>query len=124
VVFEGWGGGRRGAGEVEFDCGFADEGTLDDAEQRRFVRVQQEGRRWRMGGNSQVLYTISGHKAAVAAVPRAVSLDFQDKPRNFCDPQGQNVEKKKKLCSRAMLLLPLRQLMLLGYEDGHIKECV
>jgi hypothetical protein len=75
------------------------------------------------GGKSQVLYTISGHKAAVAAVPRAGSLDFQVKPRNFCDPQGQKVQKKK-LCSRAMLLLPLRQLMLLGCGDGQIKECV
>jgi hypothetical protein len=35
------------------------------------------------GGKSQVLCTTSGHKAAAIAMPRAGSLDFQVKPRNF-----------------------------------------
>ncbi|GMH94181.1 hypothetical protein TL16_g12831 [Triparma laevis f. inornata] len=75
------------------------------------------------GKSSNVLYAVSGHKAAAAAVPAPGSAEFKVKPRNFCDPSGQKVQKKK-LCARSMLLLPLRNLMVLGCEDGALKLCV
>lgn len=75
------------------------------------------------GKSSNVLYAVSGHKAAAAAVPAPGSAEFKVKPRNFCDPSGQKVQKKK-LCARSMLLLPLRNLMVLGCEDGDLKLCV
>jgi hypothetical protein len=75
------------------------------------------------GKVSNVLYCVSGHKCAAAAIPPPGEGDFKVKHRNFCDPAGQKVQKKK-LCSRAMLLLPLRSLMVLGCEDGEMKFCV
>jgi hypothetical protein len=45
------------------------------------------------------------------------------KARHFVDGEGNKVQKKK-LCCRSMLLLGLRNLMLVGCEDGTVRICV
>ena len=89
---------------------------LNSVELRQFQRKEA-------GKVSNVLYCVSGHKCAAAAIPGAGEGDIKVKHRNFCDPAGQKVQKKK-LCSRSMLLLPLRSLMILGCEDGELRACV
>jgi hypothetical protein len=70
-----------------------------------------------------VLYAVSGHKAAAAAIPAPGSKEVKVKARHFVDGEGNKVQKKK-LCCRSMLLLGLRNLMVVGCEDGTVKICV
>ena len=90
--------------------------TMNSVAMRTFNR--KEG-----GKASNILYSVSGHKAAAAAIQPPGSPEFKVKPRNFCDPGGQKVQKKK-LCARSIILLPMRNLMILGCEDGELKACV
>ena len=94
----------------------------NSVELRRFAR-KEAGNSGNNNNFSDVLYAVSGHKCAAAAIPSPGHSDFAVKHRNFRDPTGQTVQKKK-LCSRALLLLPLRSLMLLGCEDGFLRACV
>ena len=75
------------------------------------------------GTSSMVLYAMSGHKAAAAAVPGANQPDYCVKARNFVDPKGEKVGKRK-LCIQSLQLLPMRQILLMGCDDGVLRACV
>lgn len=70
-----------------------------------------------------VLYAASGHKAASASIPDSGSDEISVEPRKFRDINGNKISKKS-MCIQSMLLLPLRQLVLLGSDNGHVKVSV
>ena len=87
-----------------------------------FEARKEESAAWQE--NMNVLYMASGHKAAAAVVPPSPgSKETKVKARNFVDPLGNKVQKRK-LCVRSLMLLGLRNLLLLGCEDGTVKMCV
>jgi len=75
------------------------------------------------GKSSLVLYAVSGHKAAAAALPAANTPDYNVKARNFVDHKGEKASKRK-LCIQSLQLLPMRQMLLMGCDDGVIRACV
>jgi len=69
---------------------------------------------------------MSGHKAAAAAVPNIHTTTVTNhdvKARNFVDVNGNKVTKRK-LNVLSLQLLPMRQILLLGCEDGMLRACV
>jgi len=74
------------------------------------------------------IYAASGHKAVATAIPLPKTyydspfLELKVEPKGFRDADGRRITGKE-LCIRSVLMLPLRQLLLLGCNDA-IHACV
>ena len=72
------------------------------------------------GKRPHVLMTFGGHKGVVARMPRP-GMDVAAKARYFLAPNGLKLRTKINVQSAAVL--PLRNLLLVGCDDGNIRVC-
>eukprot|EP00978_Attheya_sp_CCMP212_P037025 scaffold171893_cov28-Attheya_sp.AAC.1 len=73
-----------------------------------------------------MLYTVSGNKAVSVPIPDIATTQksVRLKPKSLRHASGAKKKSLRKLDIRSIVLLPLRQLVLLGDDDGTIHVCV
>jgi len=72
------------------------------------------------GKRPHVLLSFGGHKGVIAKMPRP-GMDVVARTRHFLGPSGLKLRHKINVQSAA--LLPLRNLLLVGCDDGLIRVC-
>ncbi len=72
------------------------------------------------GKRPHILMSFGGHKGVVARMPRS-GMDLVAKSRYFLSPNGLKL--RAKINVQSATLLPLRNLLLVGCDDGIIRVC-
>jgi hypothetical protein len=73
-----------------------------------------------------MLYTVSGNKSVSVPIPDITTTQksVKLKPKSLRHASGAKKKSLRKIDIRSIALLPLRQLVLLGDDDGTIHVCV
>jgi hypothetical protein len=72
------------------------------------------------GKRSQWLMAFGGHKGLVASMPPPGG-DEKIKAKSFVSPQGNKMKFRMRIDAAA--ILPVRQLLLMGCDDGSVRVC-